>query len=120
MKDKRIKIVIILNILLVLYSMIGVFSKFASSQQFLSYKFCLYYGIVLLLLFIYALGWQQVIKRIPLTTAFANKAITVVWGMIWGIVIFREKISLLKVLGAILVIVGVVLFGVADQEEKHE
>ena len=33
----------------------------------------------------YAFGWQQVIKHLPLTTAYANKAVTVVWGILLGL-----------------------------------
>lgn len=69
-------------------------------------------------MFVYALGWQQVIKRMPLTTAFANKAVTIVWGIIWGIVFFHEAISIGKIIGAFLVIIGVVLFSYSDEKEK--
>ena len=82
----------------------------------MSVRFCLYYGTVILLLGVYAIGWQQVIKRIPLTTAFANKAVTVVWGLVWGALFFREAVTPGKLLGAALVIVGVILFEQADGE----
>ena len=39
---------------------------------------------MLLALVTYAAGWQQVIKHLPLTTAYANKAVTVVWGILAG------------------------------------
>jgi drug/metabolite transporter (DMT)-like permease len=38
----------------------------------------------------------------------------VVWGIVWGAVIFHERISLFKVVGALVVLVGVVLYAVAD------
>ena len=50
----------------------------------------------------------------PLTTAFANKAITVVWGIIWGLIFFQERITAGKLLGAALVIAGVALYATAD------
>ena len=82
----------------------------------MSVRFCLYYGTVILLLGVYAIGWQQVIKRIPLTTAFANKAVTVVWGLVWGALFFHEAVTPGKLLGAALVIAGVILFERADGE----
>ena len=82
----------------------------------MSVRFCLYYGTVILLLGVYAIGWQQVIKRIPLTTAFANKAVTVVWGLVWGALFFHEAVTPGKLLGAVLVIAGVILFERADGE----
>ena len=62
------KTMLALHILLAVYSVGNVFSKLAADVPFLSPRFILYYGIVLLILGIYAIGWQQVIKRMPLTT----------------------------------------------------
>ena len=49
--------------------------------------------------------------------AFANKAVTVIWGMVWGFFIFGESVSALNILGAAMVIVGVVLYARADGKE---
>ena len=109
---------IFLHLLLMLYSTSGIFSKLAAGQPFLSLRFCLYYGVVILLLGIYALVWQQIIKCLPLTVAFANKAVTVVWGMVWGVLWFQEQLTAGKLIGAVLVISGVVLFAQADRVER--
>lgn len=114
-----------LHLLLMFYSFSSVCSKLASNQPFLSASFFLCYGCVFALLVLYAIGWQQIIKRLPLTTAFSNKAVTVVWGIIWGAVFFQEPITVKKVVGAALIIVGVVLYARADtassgEESPHE
>lgn len=114
------KYFIYLHILLVLYSLSAVFSKLASVEPFLSFRFCLFYGLVLFLLALYALCWQQIIKHLPLTVAYANKAITVVWGIIWGLLIFAEKLTPGKVLGAVFVICGIVLYAVSEGKEEKE
>ena len=115
--NNRIKVLCLLHILLLVYSTGSIFSKLAAGEAVLSFKFILYYGMIIFLLGVYAIGWQQIIKRLPLTTAFANKAVTVVWGIVWGAVFFHEAITIGKIIGAILVIMGVVLFAVSDQEE---
>ena len=102
--------IIILHLLLLLYSISGIFSKLAALFGGVRLEFFLCYGVVLLILFVYAIGWQQIIKKIPLTTAFANKAITTVWGMVWGILFFHEKVTKWNVLGVVLIIVGIVFF----------
>lgn len=66
----RIKTLFALHMLLMVYSTSGILSKLAAGVDFLSIEFCLYYGGVLLLLGFYAIGWQQILKRLPLTTAF--------------------------------------------------
>lgn len=119
------KTLLVLHLLLMVYSTSGIFSKLASGEKFLSVRFCLFYGMIIVLLGIYAIGWQQIIKRMPLTAAFANKAITVVWGIVWGFVFFSEPITVKKVLGACLIVTGVVLYAMAEDacestEEMHE
>ena len=116
MKRSKLSTLFALHLMLMLYSMSEICSKMAAGESFLSVRFCLYYGTVILLLGVYAIGWQQVIKRIPLTTAFANKAVTVVWGLVWGALFFHEAVTPGKLLGAALVIAGVILFERADGE----
>ena len=110
---------LLLHVMLMLYASGGIFSKLAGAESFLSLKFCIYYGFIIAILGIYAIGWQQVIKRMPLTTAFANKAVTVVWGLIWGAIWFQEQITVGKVVGAVLVMIGVVIFANADEEAEN-
>ena len=116
---KEIKTIIALHVLLMIYSISGVFSKLASAEPFLSPKFILFYGCVIAILGIYAVGWQQIIKRMPLTTAFANKAVCTIWGSVWGILLFGESISVGKVIGIILIVLGIVLFA-TEKETNNE
>jgi len=107
---------ILLHIVILGYSVSGVLGKLASAQRFPSIRFLALYGGSLACLGLYAFVWQQIIKRLPLTTAFANKAVTVVWGMVWGVLIFREPVTMGQLMGVILVVVGVVLFAKADDQ----
>ena len=100
--------------------MSGICSKLASGEKFLSPHFCLYYAIIILLLGFYAIGWQQIIKRLPLTTAFANKAVTVVWGIIWGALIFGEKVTWNMIAGAAVIFAGIYLVTGEDGEKGGE
>lgn len=117
MKSK-VKILILLHIMLMIYSMSGICSKLASGENFLSIKFCFYYGLIIFLLGFYAIGWQQIIKRLPLTTAFANKAVTIIWGIIWGLFFFSEPITFGKMAGAVLVVLGLVIFAYSEKESE--
>ena len=107
-----------LHIFLMLYSTGGIISKFASRHEFLSLTFVLLYGLEILILAFYAVGWQQFIKRMPLSVAYANKAVTVIWGCVWGVIIFHEGLSLGKVLGGLMVLAGVILYGLEDGRTK--
>lgn len=117
--SKNTKTILALNILLMFFSLGGIFSKLASKQSFLSLKFILCYGSLLFIMFVYAIGWQQVIKRLPLTMAYANRAVTIVWGIIWGLLFFNEKLNVGKIIGAVIVIAGVLLYVTESDEGEH-
>ncbi len=118
----KIKTLLFLHTILLLYSSSSIFSKLAGLQEFLSLQFFLYYSIVLLILFVYAILWQRVIKLLPLTTAFANKAVTVIWGIIFGLMIFGESLTLGKVIGSVLIILGIIFYtkssGLDEENQK--
>lgn len=112
--NSNIKHIIFLHILLAVYSLSGVCSKMAAGYSFLSLPFIFWYGLVILNLGIYAVVWQQIIKHLPLTTAYANKAVTIVWGILWGSLFFDEAIKWNMIVGAIIVIIGVIVVVTAD------
>ena len=128
MKDKSLgvsmnstaKKYFLLHIILLLYSTGGIFSKLAAGEKFLSVPFILLYGIQILILLVYAFGWQQVLKVMPLSTAYANKAVTIVWGGLWGVLFFYEKLSAGKIVGCLIVLAGVALYGYADGKKRSE
>lgn len=99
------------------FSCSGIFTKLAAGESFLSIKFFLFYGMVILILFLYAIGWQQIIKKIPLTLAYSAKAATVVWGMIWGVSIFGDKLSLNNIIGALCIIAGIALYFKCEEDK---
>lgn len=90
-----------------IYSISSVMSKYASGKDFLSFGFLLFYGLDVMILGIYALLWQQVIKKFELSIAYANKAVTLLWTPIWGIILFHEQITLGKAAGIVLVMIGI-------------
>ena len=116
----RVKGFVLLHIALLIYSTSGLFSKNASRHPFGSLPFILFYAGMIAVLGIYAILWQQVIKRMNVTTAYANKAVTVVWGVVLGILFFGEKISLRQVVACGVIILGTVLYVRADRAQEEE
>lgn len=103
----KIKDYLFLHILLFSYSFCNVFSKLASNYQFMSKEFIIYYFISLLILGIYAILWQQILKKFSLTTAFINKSITIIWGMFLGLIFFKETITLKMIIASIIILLGI-------------
>ncbi|MCF0104477.1 MAG: transporter [Eggerthellaceae bacterium] len=115
---KKYGVYFALHLLLVFYSLAAVLSKFAAGVEFFSIEFILLYACIIMILAFFAIGWQQILKRMTLTAAFANKGITVVWCLIWGALIFSEETNWIKLLGALLVIVGIVLLAYFENKKK--
>ncbi len=110
MKGKiKIKDILFLQLVFLIYSINSIVAKFASQQEGFGLAFICLYGLEVLILGIYAILWQQVIKKFELSVAYANKAVTLIWAMVWGTLIFKEQITPPKVFGILLVIVGIVI-----------
>lgn len=93
----------------VIYSINTVIAKFVSEQSFLSFKFIVLYLLEFLVLGIYAVFWQQMIKRFELSIAYANKAMTLLWSLLWSVLIFGDSVTPAKVGGVLLVIAGTII-----------
>ena len=117
---KRASTIVALQLLLVFYSISAILSKFAGEYEFGTPAFFGFYCAVVAILGIYAIGWQQILKRLPLTTTYANKAVTVIWGFIWGLLFFGEEITFGKIIAAVVIIAGVVCFALADRGDDAQ
>ena len=104
------------SVIYCLFSLSSVFMKVASAQNNLLYKgvfFCLSIGV----LGIFSILWQKLLNKLNLTKAYFFKATTIIWGLIYGVLIFKEKITLTMIIGAIICLVGVVII---MGEQNHE
>ena len=108
-KKNLIKNIIILQAIIVVYTLATVAAKFASGEEFLSFKFILFYGIELVILGVYAILWQQIIKKFEITIAYANRAMALLWSLVWAIVFFHEAITVQNVIGVIIVVIGTII-----------
>ena len=90
-----------------IFSASSVMNKLASAQALFSPQFFFFYVLGLLALLTYALLWQLVLKRLPLTVAYANRSIVTLLSMLWGIVLFHETLTWNMVLGAAVILLGV-------------
>lgn len=117
-KEKKIGTYFLLHAILMIYAVGGIFSKRAGMAEFLSKEFLLNYLFVFAVLVFYALFWQKILKRLPLTVAMANKSVTVIWGILYGVLFFQEKIRWTNILGAVLIILGICVVVKADEEAE--
>lgn len=97
---------IILQFIVMIYTLSGVMGKFAAGYDFLSWQFILYYGLEIFILGIYAILWQQIIKRFDLSVAYVNRSIALFWSLLWAVLFFQETVSLQNIIGVVIVVIG--------------
>ena len=115
MKKISIKNILVLQLVVVIYTLAGVAAKGAAGYEVLSLPFIFFYGVQIAILGIYAILWQQMIKRFDLSVAYANRAMAILWSLVWAVVFFHEKITLNNVIGIVIVLAGTMLVN-ADGE----
>lgn len=112
---KILRNVFFLQCVIFIYTLSTIMAKFAAGEDFFSFKFILFYGIEILILGIYAILWQQVIKKFEISIAYANKAMALFWSIIWAILLFNETVTIKNVIGVVIVIIGTI---VVNKDEK--
>lgn len=120
MKKKKIGLIDILQLqgAVIVYSLSTVAANLASKHEFLSWGYIFFFGLEFVILAIYALIWQQMIKKFQLSIACANKAVTLLWSMLWNFLIFSTGITPFKVVGVLLVVAGVVVMNTDKESEE--
>lgn len=115
MKKIGIKQIILLQAIIVIYTISSIMAKFASAGETLE-KVILFFGLDLMFLGIYAICWQQMIKIFPLSVAYANRAMALLWSAVWARIIFGEQITVKQIFAIGLVIVGTMIINTEKQE----
>ncbi len=116
MKKVKLKQVLQLQLIIIIYTASGIMAKFASMEEVLT-GFAFFFALDLGLLGVYAIFWQQLIKVFPLSVAYANRAMALLWSALWAKIIFGEQITLKQWIAIGLVIIGTML---VNGEEKNE
>ncbi len=103
---KTIKNYILLYACYWIYSVSAICAKLASGQHKPS-AVLLFIGLEICCLGIYAVVWQQVLKRFALVTAMSGKGIVVIFNLVWSVILFRETITVNNLIGAVIIIWGI-------------
>lgn len=93
-----------------LYACTSVFSRSAAACDFLSWQYCLWFAGAVGVMGLYAICWQQVLKRIELSTAYMFKGTSLIFVMLLAWLLFGEQITLNNILGACVIITGITLY----------
>lgn len=115
-KKSGLKLILFIQGAVIVYSFCGVFQKLAAQHSMLSIEFLLLYGCSIFILMVYAVLWQIILKHVPLTTAYSNRAIAMIWSLVWSVILFQESVSWNQVFGALVICFGVYKVIAAGEE----
>ena len=93
-----------------LYACVALFTKIAAQHEFLSKFYCLGLCGAIGVMGAYAICWQQILKRIELSTAYMFKGTSLIFVMLFAFAIFGEQITAYNILGAAIIIFGIAIY----------
>ena len=108
---------LLLHITLLLYAVVSVLGKYAGVNLAIRETTLgiVFMALEFLALGVYAVLWQQTLKRMPLSFAYSNKGVCTLWSCLFGLLFFGESLTWGKAIGILVVLVGVWLV-VSDHE----
>ena len=110
------KDIMILQLIIMIYTFSSICAKLASGQETV-FRLLFFTGLEFLCLAVYAILWQQAIKKFDLSVAYANRAMVLLWSMIWAVLVFHDTITLKNILGVALVIAGTFVINTEKNRE---
>jgi len=104
--------IVIVELLLanLLFSVASIFTKIASFKIIGSIEYFIYLGCTALVMLIYAILWQQILKRTDVTLANMFRGTSLLFTLLFSYLIFDECISIRNIVGAVIIVVGIILF----------
>ena len=93
-----------------IYASTSIFTKMASQQEALSWPYLWYIAGAICVMGVYAVLWQQIIARMPLSTAYMFKGTSLIFVLLFSALLFGETITMYNLIGSVIIILGIVLF----------
>ena len=103
------KSIFFISFAVAVYSLSGLFSKLASSCDFLSYSYFLCLLGVIGVLGSYAILWQIALKRISLSQAYPFRSLSIVFGLAIAYFAFHEVVTWQYLIGCLIVLFGLLI-----------
>ncbi|WP_051226345.1 hypothetical protein [Butyrivibrio sp. MC2013] len=120
---KKLVNISLLQLVIAIYSINTVIGKYVgislSSHGLFSIRTIGLLALEVLALGAYAIFWQQLLPRFQLSVAYANKAVMLLWSLLWSYLLFGESVTRGKAVGVLLVIAGTVILN-GDLEENTD
>jgi drug/metabolite transporter (DMT)-like permease len=107
--NKKRNLLLLVLIAIFLESFTSPFLKLGTQYPVFSKMYFICFFAAVLVLAFYAIIWQLVLERIPLTTAYLRKGLSYILVFLWASLIFHEEITLKQIIGITVIFIGMVV-----------
>ena len=93
-----------------IYACTYICMKKASGFEFLSSGYVLWTIGAVAIIGIYALLWQQILTKTPLSTAYMFKGTSLIFVLLLSALLFGEGITMKNIIGSAIIVSGILLY----------
>ena len=115
--SKRSNIILLAIIAVFMESLTSPCLKLGGRYPFMSTGYIAWFCLAVLILGFYAVCWQLILEKLPLTTAYLRRGFSYILIFVWARVIFHEAITWKQILGIIVITIGMVI-SISDEKSN--
>ena len=115
--EKRSKIILLAIVAVFMESLTSPCLKLGGRYPFLSAGYIAWFCLAVLILGFYAVCWQLILEKLPLTTAYLRRGFSYILIFVWATLIFHETITWKQILGIVVISIGMVI-SISDEKTK--
>ena len=113
--SKRRNIVFLAIVAVFMESLTSPCLKLGGRYPFMSPGYIAWFCLAVLILCFYAVCWQLILEKLPLTTAYLRRGFSYILIFVWATLIFHEAITWKQILGIAVITVGMVI-SISDEK----
>ena len=107
--SKRRNIIFLAIVAVFMESLTSPCLKLGGKHPFLSTGYIAWFCLAVMILGFYAVCWQLILEKLPLTTAYLRRGFSYILIFVWATLIFHETITWKQILGIIVISIGMVI-----------
>ena len=119
--DKRRNVFLLAAFAVFMESLTSPCLKIGSQRyETFSIGYFFWFGLAVVILGIYAVCWQLILERIPLTTAYLRRGFSYILLFIWSMLIFHETITVRQIIGIAVISLGMIISVSEDSKDPPD
>ncbi len=115
--NKRSNIIILAIVAVFMESLTSPCLKLGGRYPFMSPGYIAWFCLAVAILGFYAVCWQLILEKLPLTTAYLRRGFSYILIFVWATLIFHEAITWKQILGIMVITLGMVI-SISDEKSS--